>query len=80
MSQLAHLWLGRAYQQEHMFNDAIVQFGLVDQALPDWPVAVAAIESAEGWAGRPREARLTLDRLHVPSTGRYVTAYSYALV
>lgn len=77
---LAHLWLGRTYQQKQMFDAAIAEYARVDQTLPDWPVTVAAIGSAQGWAGRARDARLTLERLHRLSAHRYVTAYGYALV
>jgi len=77
---LAHLWLGRAYQQHNRFADAIAEFDAVERALPDWPVTVAATGSAAAWAGDVRTARHTLDRLHGLSKQRYVTAYGYALV
>ena len=77
---LTHLWLGRAYQQKQMFADGIAEFGAVQQALPDWPVAVAAAGSANAWAGNRHEARQTLERLQALSGRRYVTAYGYALV
>jgi TolB-like protein/DNA-binding winged helix-turn-helix (wHTH) protein len=77
---LAHLWLGRVYQQRNRFAESIAEYQAAEHGLPDWPVAVAAIGSAEGWSGDAIRARQSLDRLHGLSRRRYVTAYGYALV
>jgi TolB-like protein/DNA-binding winged helix-turn-helix (wHTH) protein len=77
---LAHLWLGRTYQQKHMLTEAVAEFGAVEEALPDWPVTVAAIGSADAWAGHRHDAHQILDRLHGLSNRRYVTPYAYAVV
>jgi len=76
---LSHLWLGRTFQQQHRFDEARQEYALVERALPDWPVAIAASASVEGWAGRRDDVRRELKRLRELSQHRYVTPYAFAL-
>ena len=77
---LAHLWLGRAYQEKAMYDQAIAAFRRTETALRGWPVAWAAIGHVQGVAGRHREARETLGELERLGRERYVTPYGFALV
>lgn len=77
---LAHLWLGRAYQEQAMYNEAIAAFRRTETVLRGWPVAVAAIGHVQGISGRRVEARQTLDELKRLARERYVTPYGVALI
>ena len=77
---LAHLWLGRAYQEKALYDQAIAAFRRTETTLRGWPVAWAAIGHAQGVAGRRREARETLGELERLGRERYVTPYGVALV
>lgn len=77
---LAHLWLGRAYQQKGMYDEAIAEFKKVEAVFQGWPVAIAAEGQAAGVAGKRDEAQKVLNELHDLSKQRYVTAYGVALV
>jgi DNA-binding winged helix-turn-helix (wHTH) protein/Tfp pilus assembly protein PilF len=77
---IAHLWLGRAYQERLMYDDAIAEFRRAETALRGWPVVMAAIGHVQGAAGRRAEARETLGALMRLTTERYVTPYGVALV
>lgn len=77
---LAHLWLGRAYQEQAMYNEAIAAFRRTETVLRGWPVAVAAIGHVQGISGRRGEARQTLDELKRLARERYVTPYGVALI
>jgi tetratricopeptide (TPR) repeat protein len=77
---LAHLWLGRTYQEQGRFDDAIHEFGETRRTLGDWPVALAAIGNVLGLSGREAEARHVLEELDQLSRHKYVTEYGVALV
>jgi tetratricopeptide (TPR) repeat protein len=77
---LAHLWLGRAYQEKAMYAKAIAELRRTETALPDWPVALAAIGHVQGVSGRSDDARHTLDQLRRLGRERYVTPYGVALI
>ena len=77
---LARLWLGRAYQAQRRYDDAIAEFRRIESALHGWPVVRAAIGHVEGVSGRAYEALETLDGLHRLAKERYVTPYGVALV
>jgi tetratricopeptide (TPR) repeat protein len=49
---LAHLWLGRAYQQKKMYAEAIDEFNKTDDALPGWVVTLAGTGNAYGEWGK----------------------------
>jgi len=77
---LAHFWLGRAYQQQRRYDDAIAELRRVEAALHGWPVVRAAIGHVQGVSGRTREALDMLDGLERLAKERYVTPYGVALV
>jgi DNA-binding winged helix-turn-helix (wHTH) protein/Flp pilus assembly protein TadD len=77
---LAHLWLGRAYQEKRRYDEAIAEFRQTEAALSGWSVVQAAIGHVQGVSGRTRDARETLDELTRPAKQRYVTPYGVALV
>ena len=77
---LAHLWLGRAYQQKRMYAEAIDEFNKTDEALPGWVVTLAGTGNAYGEWGHQAEAKQVLIRLDQMSRGKYVTPYGVALV
>jgi tetratricopeptide (TPR) repeat protein len=77
---LAHLWLGRAYEEKGMYAEAVIEFEKVQKALPGWPVATAAKGWVYGRWGKTSEARQILSELNEESKHRYVSAYATALV
>jgi TolB-like protein/DNA-binding winged helix-turn-helix (wHTH) protein/Tfp pilus assembly protein PilF len=77
---LAHLWLGRAYEEKGMYPEAVIEFEKVQKALPGWPVATAAKGWVYGRWGKAAEARKILSELNEESKHRYVSAYATALV
>jgi TolB-like protein/DNA-binding winged helix-turn-helix (wHTH) protein/Tfp pilus assembly protein PilF len=77
---LAHLWLGRAYQQKKMYAEAIDEFDKTDEALPGWVVTLAGAGNVYGEWGKREEARQVLTRLAAMSREKYVTPYGVALV
>jgi TolB-like protein/DNA-binding winged helix-turn-helix (wHTH) protein len=77
---LAHLWLGRAYQQKKMYPEAIDEFNKTDDALPGWVVTIAGMGHAYGEWGHQAEAKQVLVRLNQMAREKYVTPYGVALV
>jgi len=77
---LAHLWLGRSYQQKGMFDESMAEYKATDSALPNWVVTIAGIGNLQGLAKSNSDARLTLAKLDAMSKSRYVTPYGIALV
>jgi len=77
---LAHLWLGRAYQEKGMYSEALEAFNRAGSVLRDWPVTLAAIGYVQAVAGQRQRAQDTLAHLKALSRSRYVTAYGVALV
>jgi TolB-like protein/Tfp pilus assembly protein PilF len=77
---LANLWMGRAYQQKRSYDLALDRFKQAADALPEWPVVLAAIGNVLGESGRRREARKILSELGALSRRKYVTSYGMALV
>ena len=77
---LAHLWLGRTYQELGQFDEALAAFRRVGEQLRDWPVAIAARGFVEGVAGRRGEAMATLAELERLGRRKFVTSYGIALV
>ena len=77
---LAHLWLGRAYQQKKMYAEALDEFNKTDETLPDWVVTLAGTGNAYGEWGHQVEAKQVLVRLEQTSRRKYVTPYGVALV
>jgi adenylate cyclase len=77
---LAHLWLGRTYQQKKMLAETIDEYKNTMLAINNWPVALAAIGHVYGISGDRPAARKILDSLNSLSTKIFVTAYGIALV
>jgi DNA-binding winged helix-turn-helix (wHTH) protein len=77
---LAHFWLGRAYQEKTMYEDAIAEFRRTETVLHGWPVVRAATGYVQGVSGRRGEALETLGALKRLAKERYVTPYGVALV
>ena len=77
---VAHLWLGRAYQQKGMFEESMAEYQATDAALPNWVVTIAGIGNLQGLAKKSADAQLTLAELETMSKSRYVTPYGVALV
>ena len=77
---LAHLWLGRSYQQLGRYQEALAEFRLVEGAFSGWAVSKAALGYVEGVSGDHREAAKTLTELEALSKQRFITAYGVALV
>jgi DNA-binding winged helix-turn-helix (wHTH) protein/TolB-like protein/Tfp pilus assembly protein PilF len=77
---LAHLWLGRTYQQMGKYNEALEEFRQAEAAFSSWPVLVAARGSAEAAAGSMPAARATASELQSSSRATFVTSYGVALV
>ena len=77
---LAHLWLGRAYEQERMYPEAITEFEQAGTALKDWPVIIAAAGHTYGRWGHKSDATAALHRMDELAKEEYVTPYGVALV
>jgi tetratricopeptide (TPR) repeat protein len=77
---LAHLWLGRSYQQLGRYQEALAEFRQVEGAFGGWAVSKAALGYVEGVSGNQREAAKTLSELEALSKQRFITAYGVALV
>lgn len=76
----ARLWLGRTYQELGKFDDALAQYRLVEEKLPEWPVSIAARGFVAGVSGRIYEAEIILAELKRLAEQRFVTSYGVALV
>jgi DNA-binding winged helix-turn-helix (wHTH) protein len=76
----ARLWLGRTYQELGKFDDALTQYRLVEEKLPQWPVSIAARGFVAGVSGRIDEAENILAELKRLANQRFVTSYGVALV
>jgi len=77
---LAHLWLGRTYQEKAMYDEALAEFKMVEASFQGWPVAIAAIGYLDGVSGKRPDALKILRDLKELSQQRYVTSYGVALV
>jgi TolB-like protein/Tfp pilus assembly protein PilF len=77
---LAHLWLGRAYQEKAMYDEAVAEYQKAEAALQNWVPAKAAIGNAYGLWGKKAKAQRVLDELNELAKQRYVTPYGTALV
>ena len=77
---LAHLWLGRSYEQKSMYPEAIAEFGQAGTALKDWPVIIAAAGHTYGRWGHRADATAALHRMNELTKEEYVTPYGMALI
>ena len=64
---LAHLWLGRVYQEKKMFKQSIAEYKRALQITKQWPVAFAALGNVYGLSGDKKEAKNILDTLNLLS-------------
>jgi TolB-like protein/Flp pilus assembly protein TadD len=77
---LAHLWLGRTYQEQEHYEDANREYSAAAVVVGDWPVTMAAIGNVEGVSGNRPAAEQVLNRLLALSRHKYVTPYGVGLV
>jgi TolB-like protein/DNA-binding winged helix-turn-helix (wHTH) protein/Flp pilus assembly protein TadD len=77
---LAHLWLGRTYEQMGMYQEAITEFEQAGETLKDWPVIIAAAGHAYGKWGHDAEANGQLRRMKELAKDEYVTPYGMAAI
>ena len=77
---LAHIWLGRVYQEKKMFKESIAEYKRALQMTMQWPVAFAALGNIYGLSGDKKGAKNILDTLNLLSAKRFVTSYGVALV
>jgi tetratricopeptide (TPR) repeat protein len=77
---MAHVWLGRAYQEKKMYAEAIAEYEKTLVGIKEWPVALAAIGYVYGITGRKEETLKILERLKTISSTHYVTPYGVALI
>jgi len=77
---LAHFWLGRVYQQEKLYDQAISEYTTSLKIVADWPVALAAIGNVYGTSGDKKNALAILTTLSTLSEKKFVTSYGVALV
>jgi serine/threonine-protein kinase len=72
---LAYLWIGQAYEQKGMYEEAIAAFQ--SAGIPE---ARDALGHAFAASDRKREAHLVLNQLKSLSTQTYVSPYAIALI
>ncbi len=77
---LAHLYLGWAYEQKGMFEEAIAEFQKGSSLSGGWPTIVGALEHAYAVSGRKDRARNVLVELKQQSRRRYVAPFEIAVV
>jgi DNA-binding winged helix-turn-helix (wHTH) protein len=72
--------LGLAYEQTGMTDEAITEFQNAYSCSGHNPAAIAALGHAYSLAGKPQEARQTLEELDEMSRRRYVSPYWKSIV
>ena len=77
---LAQIWLGRTYEIQKDYSNAIGQYRKTLNVLPNWPVALSAIGHVYGEMGEKKSAQGILDTLSALSSSQFVTSYGVALV
>jgi TolB-like protein/Tfp pilus assembly protein PilF len=77
---LAHLWMGRTYEEQQDYVGATREFRSVDAVLHDWPVTVAALGHVAAASGHRADAEQILAHLSALASTQYVTPYGVALV
>jgi serine/threonine protein kinase/tetratricopeptide (TPR) repeat protein len=75
----ARLWLGRAYEQKGMYEEAIAEF-LKARQLDDNPITLAWIGHAYAASGKRSDALKVLDQLKQLSKQVYVDSYNVAAI
>jgi adenylate cyclase len=77
---LAHIWLGRSYQEEKKYKESIGEYLKTLSITKDWPVAYAAVGYVYGITGQEVEAENILAKMKSISDSIYVTPYGLALL
>lgn len=77
---IAHLWLGRSFQQLGRFDEAKSEFRQVEDAFHGWPVSIAALGFVNAISNHKAEAVNALRELDDLSKHKYVSAYAVALI
>jgi adenylate cyclase len=75
----AHLVLGHALEQKHMYREAITELERAVNLSGNSPVYIASLAHAYGLAGRRSQARKMFDDLRKVSKQRCVSCYDLAL-
>jgi serine/threonine-protein kinase len=75
-----YLWLGLAYQQCGRQREAVEVFQQASSFPNAGQFLLGFLGHAQGLAGRPQDAQLTLRKLHALADGTYVSPFSVALV
>jgi TolB-like protein/DNA-binding winged helix-turn-helix (wHTH) protein/Flp pilus assembly protein TadD len=76
----AHLVLGHALEQKHMYREAIAELERAVSLSGGSPIYIASLAHAYGVAGRRDQARKLFDDLWHLSKQRFVSSYDLALV
>jgi eukaryotic-like serine/threonine-protein kinase len=77
---LPHFWLGRVYQAERKYPEAMAEYRAAGPGVAQWPPALAGLGHLDGLLGRRADALRVLEELRVMAEKSYVTAYAPALV
>jgi len=77
---LSHLWLGRSFEAQKKYKEAITEYKNALSANANWAVALAAIGHVYGITGDHQHAQEILDSMMTLSAKQFVTAYGIALV
>ena len=75
---LTHLWLGQAYEQKRMYEEAIAEFRRAIALSGRSPIAIAALAHAYAVVSRQVEMEELLEELKAESKRRYVSSYLFA--
>ena len=77
---LAHLWLGEAYKQKGMHQQAILELQKVSVLSGQDHAKLAALGHAYAFSGRRAEATKILEKLEEMSKRSYVPPYDFAVI
>ena len=77
---LTYIWLGSAYREKKMYDEALQQFSEARKLSSDHPAIMALYGHTLGLAGDRAGARKTLADLHLLAQSRYVSSLYFAAV
>jgi serine/threonine protein kinase/tetratricopeptide (TPR) repeat protein len=77
---LPHFWLGRVYQAQSRFPEAIAEYQAAGPGVAQWAPALAGLGHLYGLLGRREEAMRVLGQIREMGDKGFVTAYAPALV
>lgn len=77
---IPHFWLGRTYQAERKYPEAIAEYQAAGPGVAKWPPALAGLGHLYGLLGKRADALRVLDEMRVMAEKSFVTAYAPALV